>query len=356
MQMKLKGVVLAVAGALALAACGQSGVSGGVEQTAAQEVGSKADAQASQSVQNGKSSKVSTEAAGAMAVANVAKELAELAGVNVSAYEEAVKFEGSPILPVEAYLKAKHAKGQGADAVRGQAAKDLVRFAGVPKTDVAARHAADLLAVCAEAVAADPGAWGCYEDQYTRVFAAVAVQAGLMPRVVPGLAGEVVDGFDKSRRFPKAEFQRFASAVTTLSEMSVELQPQWLKGIAGPMLRTLDDQKLHLARQIFATPVEQIEQMAKMVLVPDAFALPGDAGSPLKISVPSKGWVIAQDDKGLSIYQNGSLFHGDGQLAGGKVLLGVDSTAAANTEIRASSGTDSSSKVTGSNKVGANIQ
>lgn len=355
MQIKMTTMALAIASAL-LAACGQSGVSGGVEQTAAQEVGSKADASASQSVQNGKSSRVSTEAAGAMAVANVSRELAELAGIDVAAYEENVKFGGSPILPIESYLRAKHAKGSSADAVKARAALDLERFAAVPKTDVAARHMADLLIVCAEAISADPTAWDCYRDQYTRVFAAVAVQAGLTPRVQPGLPGEVVDGFDKTRRFPKAQFTHFASAVTTLSELSVELQPQWLKGIAGPMLRTLEDQQLHLVRQIAATPVAQVQQLAEMVPVPDAYALPGDAGSPLRIAVPSRGWVIAQDDKGLSIFQNGSLYHGDGLLAGGKVLLGVDSTAAANTEIRASAGTDSSSKVTGSNKVGANIQ
>lgn len=359
MQQKIKVVALAVAGALALSACGNSGGSVGVEKSRSTESGEKAESSNSLSVSGGKSAKASTVLPGAQVVAASLRPVAALVGIDVDAYARDVKFHGASILPVDEFLAAQHGYGRGGATVQRFGAEDKLRFAAVPASDVTAHYAAQQLLVCAELAAdAKPAAWACYREAYTRIFGGMAVLATSSPQLLPGPGlgeGEVVDGFDKTRKFPATPLNTWLAGSVALIDMSVELQPRWLKGIHGPVLRDENAAKLHVIREVFATPIADIQRLAKRPAGLSARVTPGEAASALKVTIPERNWMLAQDEKGLTLVQNGSIWHGDGMLTGGKMEIALENSAASNVEQKNTQSTDEGTRNTANAKVGVNI-
>lgn len=355
MQQKMKLIALAVA-TLALQACGNSGGSVGVEKSRSTESGEKAESSNSISVSGGKSAKASTVLPGAQVVAASLRPVAALVGIDVDAYARDVKFNGASILPVDEFLAAQHGYGRGGATVQRFGAEDKQRFAAVPTNDVTAHYAAQQLLVCAElAEAAKPAAWDCYREAYVRIFGGMAVLATSSPQLLPGIEGEVVDGFDKTRKFPAKPLSTWLAGSVALIDISVELQPRWLKGIHGPVLRDENAAKLHVIREVFATPVADIQRLAVRPVGLTARVTPGEAASPLKVTIPERTWSLDQSEKGLCLVVNGSAWHGDGMLTGGKMEIALENSAASNVEQKNTQSTDEGTRNTANAKVGVNI-
>lgn len=359
----LKPICAAVLFALALAGCSKGGLSTSVENSTSAETGSKTDITGTKTLSAGRTAKASTMVPGAQLIAETLYPVLALEALDIDAFAWNTKYMNEPILDVNRAL-AKHGF-TGADTSPVSTSRQvtlakqrLASLADQMGRDVALDYAASQLSVCLEHVTGGDAAQGrtCLTAYYTHIYAGAAILAASRPQEHPGFTRETVHGYSNERVFPAKEMQAWLGGVGAILEMSLNLQPVLLAGITGQVLRSPDAARAHIIKALFDLPVEQIQALAVRPKNLTARVYRGELDSPLKVAVPELGWTIVEDEKGLTLIKNGSPYHGDGMLAGGKMEIAFETTAGANLDRKTSIGSDTSTKSSGSIKTSADVK
>lgn len=351
---------LSVIALCALSACSK-GVSVGAENTSGIEQTRKSDVSKSKTLSANMSAKVTATMPAAQLIAQALRPVVEIADIDMPAYVRAVKFDAAPLLPVDAAL-ARHGIGPDTQSIdeqhRAQATAALVSLAARAGDDSVALDTAQRLRTCLELVAAGDAAQArvCLTDYYSHVYAAAAILATAWPQKTPGIRGEAVDLVSKERSFPKPALARWVQGSVTLLHLSTKLQSGWVKGLEGQVLRDPDDARLTIAQRLFDTPLGDLQALAQRATGLTAVVSNGDLGAPLEVFVPSRNEYVTQTDKGLSLVRDGSVWHGEGLIAGAKTDIALEHSTSASLERKRSISTDQSDKSGSSTKAGATLQ
>lgn len=351
---------LSVIALCTLSACSK-GVSVGAETTSGIEQTRKSDITKSRTLSANTSAKVTATMPAAQLIAQALRPVVDVAGIDMPAYVRSVKFEGGDLLPVDAAV-ARH--GIGPDTValdaqhRAQATAALVSLAARAGDDPVALDTAQRLRTCLELVAAGDAAQAreCLTAYYGHVYAAAAILATAWPQKTPGIRGESADLISKERGFPKPALARWVEGSVTLLHLATKLQAGWVQGLEGQILRDPDDARLTIAQRLFETPLADIQALAQRATGLSAVVSNGDLGAPLEVFVLSRNEYVTQTDKGLSLVRDGSVWHGEGLIAGAKTDIALEHSTSAAMERKRTLSTDQSDKSGSSTKAGATLQ
>lgn len=346
---------------LVLAACGKGGVGVGSETTSGIETSEKSDISRSKTMSQSKTAKVSASVPAAQLIATVMTPVVQEAGIDLQQYVKSVKYDGGSALPIEPRLKSLGLltdTGTVNDKQIQSARTALISLESQLTADPARAFAILRLKDGYAALAAGnyASARSIFSDFYTRAYVAAAILATSSAQKTPGLAGESNDGISHEREFPRASFDRWLTGAVTLLTISTELQSEWAHDLSGRLLRDEDAARLAIAEHLWSTPIPKIRLAAARPAKLAGVISTGPVLSPLEVFVPERNEYVTQNEKGLLLTRNGSIWSGDGLIAGSKTELSLEYSSSAALEKKSSMASDTTTKSGQSSKATTDIK
>lgn len=341
-----------------LAACGQ-GISVGTESTTGTDASNQADVSASKSLSSNSSAKVSTNVSAAQVIAPALRAVVDVAAIDLPAYVRSVKYEGGSILPLERALATQGFNGNAITDQQVEQAKALqLRLSKYVESEPVSVFAADKLLSCTELVVARDyqAAKDCYTEFYVHSYTAAAMLAVGWSQKTPGIKGESLDLISKERSFPAKALSTWAAGAVAITKFTDTHQAAWVKGLDGQVLSGPDEARLEIARRLFSTPLDNIQASIEVPKGLTPVVSNGELNGPLEVFLPERNEYISQTEKGLVVSRNGSVWHGDGFISGGKVDVSLESSVSAGMDRKTSVSSSQSEKNGSSSRAGANLK
>lgn len=325
----LKLIVVAVAGAMLLSACGKTGVSYNSKSDEQHRSTDSTDVSDTTGNSAGRGARHSEEGQFPLIESETARSMVEYTGIPVMPYIKSVLRDNAPIIQdVTPLLRAENADTDVVVKYLDGAHKQCLAKAGA---DQAAADA------CVEHLKA-VGYWGAVVMGLGHSYKQLRLDS--KDRV-----DEWADKTNGRRHVDEKVLATEMSGIRTWLNM-LELERRWgINKLDGAVLKdSIDPTRLALAKAVYETPTEVLRKAGERVSAGDLEVQPGQFNSPLEVLVVDTDEYITVGPDGVEVKRGGNLYISKGTRFGRAVRVTLETSADVKTnhDVKVTKGTSDS--------------